>query len=113
MRLLAMALCMTVFLSGVASARPGKGGPDHLGLAIEPAQSLVPLADILAKVGQRYVGRVIAVDVKRGRKHEQTPVVYELRLLTEQGNVINIRFDAGNGEFLGASGRGLVEARRK
>lgn len=113
MRLLASALCITVLLSGVASARPGKGGPDTAGVAIEPAQPLVPLADILDTVGQRYIGRVIAADVKRGRKHERTPVVYELRLLTEHGHVINIRFDAANGEFLGANGRGLVEARRK
>lgn len=77
------------------------------------AEGLKPLPEVLEEVKRRYVGEVIASDVKPGKKHENASIVYELRLLTGQGNVVRLRFDAATGAFLGADGRGLAAARRK
>lgn len=71
-----------------------------------------PLAEVLERVKQRYVGTVVDADVVPRKKHERAEVVYEVRLLTERGNIIRIRLDARTGEFIGVDGRGFLEALR-
>jgi hypothetical protein len=39
--------------------------------------------------------------------------VFALRLLTPEGAVLNLRFDAHSGAFLEAEGRGIAAARRQ
>jgi hypothetical protein len=48
-----------------------------------------------------------------GRREERADSVYALRLLTPQGAVLNLRFDAATGAFLEAEGRGLSAARKR
>lgn len=71
-----------------------------------------PLTEILDRVKQRYKGTVIDADVMPRKKQERAEIVYEVRLLTEQGNVIRIRIDADTGAFLGVDGHGFLEALR-
>jgi uncharacterized membrane protein YkoI len=70
------------------------------------------LAEIMAIATSRYEGDITAAEVKPGKEEEETPLVYELRMVTRAGNVLRIRIDAVSGEFLEVDGRGLVDARR-
>jgi hypothetical protein len=99
--------------STVAAPCAPAANPRALQAEFIAAQGLRPLQEILAEVERRYVGRVISSDVVPGKKHEMAAVAYEIRLLTEKGAVIRLRFDAATGEFLGADGRGLVDAQRR
>lgn len=73
---------------------------------------LLPLTEIIARVAKRYEGRMIDVEIKPGKRHEQLPVVYELRWLTPAGAVLKIRLDAATGDILEIDGRGQLDALR-
>ncbi|HDZ48942.1 hypothetical protein LCGC14_0072890 [marine sediment metagenome] len=76
------------------------------------AQPLITVNEAIEIVQQRYQGELLDVDMKSGRGWEQSEQVYEMRLLTEQGNVLKIRLAREDGRFLEIDGRGQVEARR-
>jgi hypothetical protein len=83
------------------------------GWASELPRSGLELDQALARVQQRYQGRVIDAELKSAKPRDAGAVaVYEVRLLTPAGNVLKIRIDAADGRFLEVDGRGLVEARR-
>lgn len=76
------------------------------------AQSFINVNEAIEIVQQRYQGELLDVDMKSGRGWEQSEQVYEMRLLTEQGNVLKIRLAREDGRFLEIDGRGQVEARQ-
>lgn len=80
--------------------------------AAVPADPL-PLGTVIAEAEARFVGRVIGADLVPGRREERTAQVFALRLLTPQGAVLALRFDARTGAFLQAEGRGIGAARRR
>jgi hypothetical protein len=84
----------------LALAGPARAGPLPLGTIVEQAEA-------------RFAGRVIDAGLVAGRRDERTPEVFALRLLTPQGAVLNLRFDAHTGAFLEAEGRGIAAARRR
>lgn len=73
---------------------------------------LAPLPRVIALTKKRFTGDVIDAQIRAGQPHEETPLVYELRLLTEAGHILKIRVDALNADFLEAEGQGLNKARR-
>jgi hypothetical protein len=73
----------------------------------------LPLGTVIAAAEARFAGQVIGADLVEGRREERTPQVFALRLLTPQGAVLNLRFDAQSGAFLDAEGRGIAAARRQ
>ena len=73
------------------------------------AGQLLPLQTVLARVDARFDGTVIDADLMQARKGR---VVYEVRLLSRQGNVIRIQLDAATGAFLDIEGHGFIEAQR-
>ncbi|ATH77651.1 Cys/Met metabolism pyridoxal-phosphate-dependent enzyme [Vreelandella venusta] len=78
-----------------------------------PAMAMAQLTanEAIDIVQQRYQGELLDIEVKSGRGWENSDQVYELRLLTEQGNVLKIRIARENGRFLEIDGRGQIEAR--
>jgi len=70
---------------------------------------ILPLQTVLARVDARFDATVIDADLMQARKGR---VVYEVRLLSRQGNVIRIELDAVTGAFLDIEGHGFVEAQR-
>ncbi|WP_158247993.1 PepSY domain-containing protein [Paracoccus sp. SY] len=81
---------------------------------IEQFQPL-PFHEIAASVADRYEGRLLAADTRAPMPHERdlgAELVYQFRLLTPQGNLMDIRIDARSGRFLSVSGRGQLEARK-
>jgi uncharacterized membrane protein YkoI len=84
-----------------------------LAIASPAAGGQVSLGEVVAKAEARFEGRVIGAELVDGRREERTDTVYALRLLTPQGAVLNLRFDAASGSFLEAEGRGLSAARKR
>jgi uncharacterized membrane protein YkoI len=70
------------------------------------AGEIRPLAELLAAVERRYVGRVIETELER----EDGRWVYEFKLLPPSGRVVELRLDAATGALLRS--RGPVEERR-
>jgi uncharacterized membrane protein YkoI len=83
-------------------------------LSSAPVLAQAPAIDIMTAIEtatERFEGRVIAADLGEGRDGEPD-AVYALRLLTESGDVIEIRIDAAEGRIIEVNGRGLVDARK-
>lgn len=75
----------------------------------------LPLHQIAAAVAQRYDGRLLSARIRPPRPDERdrgAALIYRLRLLTPQQNLLEIRVDARDGRFLSVSGRGQLAARK-
>lgn len=72
------------------------------------AQDGVDIITAIEIANGRFIGQVIAADLGAGEPDN----VYALRMLTDAGDIIEIRIDAGDGAIIEVNGRGLVEARR-
>ncbi|WP_147457580.1 PepSY domain-containing protein [Paracoccus alkanivorans] len=75
-----------------------------------------PLHRIAEAVTDRYEGRIIAAEVRPPLPRERlagVQLIYEIRLITPQRNLLNIRLDARTGRFLEIAGRGQIEARKR
>lgn len=108
------ALLATVLGAGFAHAAPAfePVSPIVLAQLQAPREGMIDVRTAIDRVLARYVGTVVEAELKRGRPDELADVVYELRLLTPQGNMLRIRVDAANGDILEVDGRGLTRARR-
>lgn len=73
--------------------------------------SSISIMTAIENATARFSGDVVAADLAKGRENEPE-AVYSLRLLTPNGDVIEIRIDAETGAIIEASGRGLVDARK-
>lgn len=102
--LLLPALALDAGARGSALARNGN---DHerARAALEAGQ-IRPLADLLAEVQRRYLGRVIETELDQ----EDGRWVYEFRLLPPTGRVFELEVDAATGALLGS--KGPVQERR-
>ena len=57
---------------------------------------ILPLAEILRRADDHWQGRIIEVELE----HEEGLYLYELEVLTPQGQVVELYFDAGTGELV-------------
>ncbi|NQU59438.1 MAG: PepSY domain-containing protein [Rhodospirillales bacterium] len=88
---------------------------------------VVPLAQILEKVESMYQGSIIEVELEdeddEGHQadddngQEDDPYlrgfIYEIKLLTPQGNLLKLEMDARNGQLIQVRGQGEEQARKK
>lgn len=58
---------------------------------------LLPLSEIVEKVQARHPGRILEVELERGRDGRR---VYEIEVLLTQGRRIEVQVDAATGQFL-------------
>lgn len=58
---------------------------------------VLPLSEVLAKVSSHIPGKVIEVELEV----EDGVLVYDLKLLTTKGRLIEVEVDAASGEILG------------
>lgn len=96
----------TLLLLSLATATPaladragagggsGRGGSDHdrARSAVE-REEILPLSKILGDVRKRFGGRVIKLDLESDDGH----YVYELKLITPEGRIIELEVDAATG----------------
>jgi len=68
-------------------------------------EGVAPLRSLLAQVHGTYPGQVLEVELEREEYAKGDVWVYEVKLLTEQGNVLKLEYDAINLELLKLKGR--------
>lgn len=62
---------------------------------------ILPLTDILRRAGKEYPGQLIEAELEG----EHGRLVYELVIISEEGRVYKLYYDARSGELLKAKGR--------
>jgi len=72
----------------------------------------LPLSEAVARVAERYEGRLLDARLTPGRTPEGTDLVYELRWLTPAGDVLRARVDARTGDMVEVDGPGQFAAQR-
>jgi len=105
-------LCLASILIGFAAA----AGEDHdIARAREGVRQgiYVPLEQVLDWVEAHYRGRLLEVEFEEEDEDdgESDPPTYEIEWLTPAGHVIELEFDARDGQLIEIEGRGGEEAR--
>lgn len=75
----------------------------------------LPFHQMARQVEDRYDARLIGAETRPPRPDERdagVQLIYRFRLLTQAGQVLNIRLDARTGRFLEVAGAGQIAARR-
>ncbi len=102
----AAALLAVLIASGLLQPMALASEDDHDDMhhALETGE-IVPLDDILTSALLRFPGQVLRVElepeVSRGHKHW----VYEIKLLTDDGHVLKLEYDAATNALLSVKGR--------
>lgn len=73
------------------------------------AGKIVSLEKILAAAEAAYEGQIVEVELEL----ENDRWEYEIELLTREGNLIELKYDAATARLLSAQGKGVDAARRK
>jgi len=71
------------------------------------AGKIRPLMELLEKVESAYEGKILEVELESkddGNDYGEEMMIYEIKLLTPQGNVVKLFFDARNLELLAVDG---------
>jgi uncharacterized membrane protein YkoI len=85
---------------GPAMARDDDHDHDRVRRAVEEGRML-PLRDILARAQAAYPGEVVETELE----DERGVLVYEIKVVTPDGRLIKLHYDARTGELLKASGK--------
>lgn len=78
-----------------------------------------PLTELLARVESLYAGEVIEVEMEEDEtgfrldRNGAPSLLYEIKLLTPQGNLVKLEFDAQTLELLTVDGHDSESARKK
>jgi uncharacterized membrane protein YkoI len=96
-RVLVSALAVVVAVAGDATAA---GDHDRARRAVEEGR-ILPLKDILVRAQGAYPGQVIEAELE----DEGGTVVYEIKILTADGRVMKLYYNAASGELLKVQGR--------
>lgn len=81
-------------------------GPDHghdhdrARRAVEDGR-ILPLKDILARAESAYPGQLIEAELE----DDDDPMVYEIKILTKDGRLMRLLYDARTGDLLKAKSR--------
>ena len=63
-----------------------------------------PVGALLQRVRSRFAGSVLEIELEH-EDDDARPWVYEVKLLTPDGDVLELEYDAGTLELLGLEGR--------
>ena len=77
------------------------------------AGEVLPLRTMLDEVESRFSGDVLEVELDDDKENGRRIWIYEIKLISPDGNVIKLKIDAKTKEILQIKGRGAEKARRK
>lgn len=102
----------------LGTANPVMADDDDQEVAREAlAKGLIkPLSQLLEIIEATYSGQVLEVELESEDMDDyggKEILIYEIKLLTPQGNVVKLKFNAKNLELLVADGHDLDKARKK
>jgi len=98
-----MACLLVLVVSGAIS--PSRAAADMYQGIADSMAGVLPLRQLLAQVHEAYPGKVLEVELEREEYGQGEIWVYEVKLLTEKGNVLKLEYDAVNMELLKIKGR--------
>jgi len=104
-KVLQHSISMLVFIMGVVICAPRVVMADDNQEITNNVEGVVPLRSLLAQVHKAYPGRVLEVELEQEESVNGCAWVYEVKLLTEEGNVLKLDYDAMNLELLKIKGR--------
>ncbi|MDR3438651.1 PepSY domain-containing protein [Telmatospirillum sp.] len=95
-------IALAIVLASLLAGTPVAADSDHdvARRALEAGQ-ILPLRDILTRVGTAFPGQMIDTDLET----EGGRLVYEIKVLTSDGRVLKLLYDARTGEMLKARSR--------
>lgn len=76
------------------------------------AGTAISAVEAIGLAQARFEGEPIDVERDDAERHEPAGDVYEVKLLTEEGDVIELRFSVADGRYLGAEGDDISRARK-
>lgn len=76
------------------------------------AGEIVSLREMLVEIDQRWIGQVIEVELARSDDDDGQTWIYEIKLLSHDGNVANIDVDAKTKRVLRVVGRAVERSPR-
>ncbi len=82
-------------------------------LAALRAGEVLPLRTMLDEVERLFSGDVLEVELDDDKDDGRRIWTYKIKLISPDGNVIKLRFDAKTKEILEIKGRGAEKARKK
>lgn len=103
----AILLLLTAIITlgmGMTAPRADDEGDGDFGRAIAAGEA-VPLEKLLAVIRQRFAGRILKVEVERETIDGRPHWVYEAKLLTPDGIVLKLSYDARSLALLKQKGR--------
>lgn len=98
----AVSLILTILALG-PSARADEPGQDDY--QAPPADEVVPLHALLARIREDFNGRILEVELEQEWRRGGRIWVYEAKLLTAHGHVLKLDYDAKTLELLDWKGR--------
>lgn len=75
--------------------------------------SIMPLSVILAKVQEQYPGQVLEVELESPHRHPRVAWIYEIKILSPNGQLSKLKVDARNGEVLASRSRVIDRMRER
>jgi uncharacterized membrane protein YkoI len=100
------ALLLAAVLLGATTPVPGWADDDERAAeAALAAGAARPMHELLARVQAEFGGRVLKVELEHEDDGAGPPWVYEVKLLTEGGDVLKLEYHAGTLELLKLKGR--------
>ena len=109
-----VSLALPVVLSMVA-VRPASADEKDQVRAREALLSgeVRPLEDVLEKLETLYRGNVLDVELEDEEVGDQTKLVYEIKLLTPEGHILKLYFDAKSLALISADGHDIEASRKR
>ncbi|MFQ5773572.1 MAG: PepSY domain-containing protein [Kiloniellaceae bacterium] len=100
----ACAAALGASLALSAAARAAEEDEQSVRQAIEAGQ-ITPLQDLMARIRREFPGRILKMALQRERFGNRPLWVYEAKVLTPEGNVLKLVYDARTTELLALKGR--------
>lgn len=100
----AFLITLLVALGGAGSSLKADDDEHDIEGAIE-AGEVMPLDRLVARIGQDVDGRVLKVELDRETDDGRPEWIYEAKVLTPEGHVLKLEYDAKTLELLEVKGR--------
>jgi len=115
------ALAAVLCAAALALPDPARADANDQARAREAMLSgeVAPLSELLARVESLYAGEIIEVEMEEDEELQWTPegqtpiLLYDIKLLTPQGNLVKLKFEARGLELLTVDGHDSERARKR
>lgn len=103
-RLLAVLLALLLGLFAASASRAEEEDDEVIHRAIE-AGEIMPLYQLFGRIRREFGGRVLKVELEHESHGEQATWVYEAKVLTSRGQVLELEYNAKTLELIEVEGQ--------